>query len=223
MERALLTDLFDALDSRPICGQIEAWAASQGYMRLIGLDEAGRGPLAGPVVAAAVALPSPCEILGIDDSKKLSESRREALFDQIREKALGYGISIVGPEEIDTLNILHASMAAMARAHKGLIEAHPDLAQALVLVDGNRRAPITAPVEQRTIVKGDARSLNIAAASILAKVTRDRLMREYDKRWPVYGFAQHKGYPTGAHRAALRVHGPCEIHRRSFKLTGEDA
>jgi ribonuclease HII len=214
-------DLFDALDLSPFCGQIEQWAETQGYTQLIGLDEAGRGPLAGPVVAAAVALPAPCPIEGINDSKKLSERRREALYGLICEGALGYAVCVVERDEIDTLNILHASMAAMARAHQAMITEHPTLADALVLVDGNRRAPITHPVEQRPVVKGDARSLNIAAASILAKVTRDRIMVAYDQRWPMYGFAQHKGYPTAAHRAALREHGPCELHRRSFRLLGE--
>ena len=214
-------DLFDALDLSPFCGQIEQWADAQGYAQLIGLDEAGRGPLAGPVVAAAVALPSPCPIAGINDSKQLSERRREALYDVICEGALAYAVSVVDRDEIDTLNILHASMAAMARAHAAVIAEHPELSAALVLVDGNRRAPLLHPAEQRPVVKGDARSLNIAAASILAKVTRDRLMVAYDKRWPVYGFAQHKGYPTAAHRAAIKAHGPCELHRQSFRLLSE--
>ena len=210
------------LDVAPVCGQIEDWARGQGYELLIGLDEAGRGPLAGPVVAAAVALPDPCLVTGIDDSKKLSEARREELFGQIEAAALGHAVCVVGLEEIDTLNILHASMAGMARAHEELVTKHPELTNALALVDGNRRAPIMRPVEQRPVVKGDARSLNIAAASILAKVTRDRLMIEYDAQWPMYGFARHKGYPTAAHRAAIREHGPCPIHRRSFRLLGDD-
>ena len=214
-------DLFDALDLSPVCGQVEQWAQDQGYATLIGLDEAGRGPLAGPVVAAAVALPAPCPIEGINDSKKLTERRREALYDVICEGALAYAICVVERDEIDTLNILHASMTAMARAHQSVITDHPELSDALVLVDGNRRAPLTHPAEQRPVVKGDARSLNIAAASILAKVTRDRLMVDYDRQWPMYGFAQHKGYPTAAHRAAIREHGPCDIHRRSFRLLGE--
>ncbi len=214
-----MTGVLDALDQEPVCGQIESWARDRGYKSLIGLDEAGRGPLAGPVVAAAVALPEPCPIKGINDSKKLTHRQRETLFDLIIAQALGHAVSIVEPAEIDTLNILHASMNAMARAHDMLTRSQPELLAALVLVDGNRRAPIHTSIEQRTIVKGDARSLNIAAASILAKVTRDRLMVRYDAKWPEYGFAQHKGYPTKAHRAALRVHGPCDIHRRSFKLT----
>lgn len=215
-------DLLAALETVPVCGQVEDWARAQGYGLLIGLDEAGRGPLAGPVVAAAVALPDPCPIDGIDDSKKLSEARRELLFEAIRTHALGYAVCVVEHGEIDTLNILHAAMAAMARAHHDLVTRIPELAAALALVDGNRRAPIPSDVEQRPIVKGDARSLNIAAASILAKVTRDRIMVRYDAQWPCYGFAQHKGYPTLAHRAALREHGPCPIHRRSFRLLGKD-
>jgi len=205
-----------------VCGQVEDWARNQGYRELIGMDEAGRGPLAGPVVAAAVALPDPCPIDGIDDSKKLSEARREALFDVIKAQALGFAVCVVGLEEIDELNILHASMMGMARAHRDLVAEHPELAHALALVDGNRRAPLFSAVEQRPVVKGDARSLNIAAASILAKVTRDRVMVAHDARWPAYGFARHKGYPTAAHRAALREHGPCPIHRRSFRLLPED-
>lgn len=216
-------DLFAALDTAPVCGQVEDWARKQGYQQLIGMDEAGRGPLAGPVVAAAVALPDPCPIDGINDSKKLSEAKREALFDRIERHALGFAICVVEHGEIDELNILHASMVGMARAHSALVTEHPNLAQALALVDGNRRAPLSGAVEQRPVVKGDARSLNIAAASILAKVTRDRLMVAYDAKWPAYGFAQHKGYPTAAHRAAIREHGPCPIHRRSFRLLGEES
>lgn len=216
-----MPELFAGLDLIPRCGQLEQWAEAQGYTQLIGLDEAGRGPLAGPVVAAAVALPAPCPIEGINDSKKLSARRREALYDLICDGALAYAVSVVDHGEIDTLNILHASMAAMARAHQTMVAQHANLAGALVLVDGNRRAPLTNSAEQRPVVKGDARSLNIAAASILAKVTRDRLMVDYDRQWPMYGFAQHKGYPTAAHRAALREHGPCEIHRRSFRLLGD--
>jgi ribonuclease HII len=215
-------DLFDLLDTAPVCGQVEDWARRQGYELLIGLDEAGRGPLAGPVVAAAVALPDPCPVDGINDSKKLSGARREELFSLIEAHALGHAVCVVGLEDIEALNILHASMAGMARAHEALVTEHPELAGALALVDGNRRAPIAGAVEQRPVVKGDARSLNIAAASILAKVTRDRLMVAYDAQWPMYGFARHKGYPTAAHRAAIREHGPCPIHRRSFRLLGDD-
>ena len=208
--------------SGPRPGEIEAWAAAQGYLRLVGLDEAGRGPLAGPVVAAAVVLPGPCPIEGLDDSKKLSAARRSALFDEIQHHALAFGVSAAEPPEIDRINILRASLAAMARAWGQVVEQAPALRSALVLVDGRERAPLPADVEQRTFIQGDGRSLHIAAASILAKVTRDRRMLAYHERWPVYGFDRHKGYPTAAHRAAILEHGPCEIHRRSFRLPGVD-
>ena len=202
----------------PRCGEVERWADTQGFTALIGLDEAGRGPLAGPVVAAAVALPWPCPIVGLNDSKALSETKREALFEQVLAGATAYGIAEVSPAEIDQINILRASLEAMRLAYEQVIDARPELAGALVLVDGNQRAPLSGAVDQRPIVKGDARSLNIAAASILAKVTRDRLMVEAHERWPEYGFDRHKGYPTAAHRDALRRVGPCPIHRRSFRL-----
>jgi ribonuclease HII len=209
------------LGGRPnqlLCGQIEAWAAAQGYGRLMGLDEAGRGPLAGPVVAAAVVLPDPCPIVGLDDSKKLTERQREALFEPILQHAVASAISEVDAPTIDRMNILQASLRAMALCWEDIIGDQPDLASALVLVDGNQRAPLPDGVEQRPIVKGDARSLHIAAASILAKVTRDRLMRKHHERWPVYGFDRHKGYPTAAHVAAIHEHGPSPIHRRTFRV-----
>ena len=214
--------LFPAGASRYVCGQIESWARDQGYGQLVGLDEAGRGPLAGPVVAAAVALPDPCPIEGIDDSKRLDEARREALYELIFEHALAVGVSAAEPAEIDEINILRASLAAMARAWAQVVEAQAALRGALVAVDGNQQAPLPRGVEQRTFVKGDARSLNIAAASIIAKVTRDRRMVAYHQEWPVYGFDRHKGYPTVVHREAVRVHGPCPIHRRSFRLPSPD-
>lgn len=224
-----MSDLFAGLDAAAIrCGQTEQWAQSQGYGPLIGLDEAGRGPLAGPVVAAAVALPRPCPIEGLDDSKALSEARREALFDLIVAHADAYGIAAIGPAEIDEINILQASLKAMGEAWRQAVAGAPHLSDALVLVDGNQRAHLPGHVEQRPIVKGDARSLNIAAASILAKVTRDRAMVALDARYPGYGFAQHKGYPTQAHRDAIAALGPSPIHRRSFRMpagpaTGPDA
>ncbi|TNF30052.1 MAG: ribonuclease HII [Deltaproteobacteria bacterium] len=201
-----------------MCGEIERWAAEQGLGPLIGLDEAGRGPLAGPVTAAACALPWPCPIDGLNDSKQLSEARREALFDEIVEHAIAFGLVFVEPDVIDELNILHASLLGMAHAREQLVERAPQLATAVALIDGNQRAPLPPDVDQRTIVKGDARSLNIAAASILAKVGRDRYMVAADAEYPVYGFAKHKGYPTRAHQLALNAHGPCPIHRRSFRL-----
>lgn len=174
-----------------------------------GVDEAGRGPLAGPVVAAAVILDELKPIRGLKDSKVLTEKRREALFDEIRAKALCCSIAEASVDEIDTLNILHATMLAMRRAVEGL-----RLLPAKVLVDGNRLPVLRVPAE--AIVKGDAKVKSISAASILAKVHRDRLCTALDEAHPQYGFATHKGYPTPDHLAALRTHGACVVHRRSF-------
>ncbi len=185
-------------------------AREEGFQLICGVDEAGRGPLAGPVCAAAVILPPDLEIEGLNDSKKLSEKRREALFDVIKEKALAYGIAFASHEEIDEINILQATFLAMKRAVEAL-----DLKPELALVDGNRE-PDLGGISVKTIVKGDSLSANIAAASILAKVTRDRLMVAMDEEYPAYGFAIHKGYGTKAHYAALTEHGPCPIHRRTF-------
>ena len=187
----------------------EKEAMEQGFRMIAGTDEAGRGPLAGPVCAAAVILPFGIEIPGLTDSKKLTEKKREALFPIIQEKALAYAIEFAWVEEIEEYNILHASQNAMRRAVEAL-----NPAADFVLVDGNRSDGF--PVPDRTIVKGDALSLSIAAASVLAKVSRDRLMMEYAKAYPGYGFEVHKGYPTKAHYEALRTLGPCEIHRPSF-------
>jgi ribonuclease HII len=174
-----------------------------------GVDEAGRGPLAGPVVAAAVILDDLHPIAGLRDSKQLSARRRDQLYDEIRAKALCCCIAEASVEEIDQLNILHATMLAMRRAVEGL-----RLPPAKVLVDGNRLPVLKVPGE--AIVKGDAKVPAISAASILAKVHRDRLCEEMHARWPDYGFATHKGYPTAEHLAALRVHGATPVHRRSF-------
>jgi ribonuclease HII len=174
-----------------------------------GVDEAGRGPLAGPVVAAAVILDPQRPISGLADSKALSETRREALAVQIRQQALGFCVAQASVEEIDRLNILQATLLAMQRAVQGL-----QITPALVLVDGNRAPRLGLPV--RTEVKGDARFAEISAASILAKVARDDLMRELDRSFPQYGFAVHKGYPTPAHQQALMLHGASPVHRRSF-------
>lgn len=192
-------------------------AMEEGFSLICGVDEAGRGPLAGPVCAAAVILPPDLELEGLNDSKKLSEKRREALYPLICEQALAYGIAFASEQEIDELNILQATFLAMRRAVEQLGQ-KPDLA----LVDGNRE-PDFGGIPVRTIVKGDSRSANIAAASILAKVTRDRFMLEQDAVYPQYGFAVHKGYGTQKHYAALREFGPCPIHRRSFlkKFYGE--
>ena len=181
----------------------------EGYKAICGVDEAGRGPLCGPVVAAAVILPLGLEIEGLNDSKKLSEKKREALFDVICEKALAYAIAEATPAEIDEINILNASMLAMRRAVEAL-EIPADFA----LIDGNCSRGFNIPTE--TVVKGDAKSYSIAAASILAKVTRDRECMELDREYPEYGIAKHKGYPTKDHMDAVREHGPAPIYRKSF-------
>lgn len=187
----------------------EKRAGEQGFSAVCGIDEAGRGPLAGPVCAAAVILPPDCDIPGLNDSKKLSEKKREALFPVIQEKALAFGVGWATAEEIDRVNILQATFLAMARA----VEALPAPAD-YALVDGNRMPPLPIPGE--TIVKGDATSASIAAASILAKVSRDRLLRRLDEEHPEYGFAKHKGYGTQAHYEAIRKYGLLPEHRRSF-------
>ena len=180
-----------------------------GVTLLSGVDEAGRGPLAGPVYAAAVILPRGCVIEGLDDSKKLSESRREALFDVICAKAVSFGIARAEVEEIEERNILKATFLAMNRALAQL-----DPQPGLALIDGNRNGGIALP--SRCVIKGDASCADIAAASILAKVSRDRYMREIALRYPEYGFEQHKGYGTKLHYERLRQYGPSPIHRPSF-------
>lgn len=181
----------------------------EGFEIVCGIDEAGRGPLAGPVCAAAVILPRDLEIEGLNDSKKLSDKRRRVLFDEITAQAVTYGIAFATEQEIDEINILQATFLAMRRALAQL-SVQPSIA----LIDGNRETDFGLPV--RTIVKGDSLSANIAAASILAKVTRDDFMLEQAKLYPEYGFDIHKGYGTKAHYEALRKYGPCPIHRRTF-------
>jgi ribonuclease HII len=186
--------------------------------RLCGVDEVGRGPLAGSVVAACVVLDLRARpIPGVDDSKKLTHEAREELAPLIRERALAWSLGEASVEEIDALNIYHASHLAMRRALEALASSAPAQAPALVLVDGNRTVPGVAH-PQRALVGGDALSASIAAASILAKVARDRALVEAHALYPQYGFARHKGYATREHRDALRVHGPCPLHRRSFRL-----
>ena len=179
------------------------------YQAICGIDEVGRGPLAGPVVAAAVILPKDCDILYINDSKKLSEKKREMLFDEIMEKAVAVGIGIVGPERIDEINILQATYEAMREAINKL-PVKPDL----LLNDAVKIPGVELP--QISIIKGDAKSASIGAASIIAKVTRDRMMVEYDVVFPEYGFAANKGYGTAVHIEALKELGPTSVHRRSF-------
>ena len=175
-----------------------------------GVDESGRGPLAGPVVAAAVILPEGSNIIGLDDSKKLTHAQREALLERIVSSALAFAIGIVHHEEIDRINILRASLLAMEIAVNRL-ERKPDF----LLIDGNQRTSLLIP--QETVVKGDSKCCSIAAASIVAKVNRDKLMDEYHEHYPEYNFRSHKGYPTREHLEAIRKYGPCPIHRRSFR------
>lgn len=189
--------------------ELENELYAQGYSLLCGVDEAGRGPLAGPVCAAAVILPAGLEIPGLNDSKKLSEKQREALFEPIKAAAKAYGIAFASVEEIENLNILNATFLAMNRAISQL-SPQPELA----LIDGNRNTGITVP--SRCIVKGDSRCADIAAASVLAKVSRDRYMLEMAEKYPEYGFERHKGYGTKLHYEAIRQYGPCPIHRLSF-------
>ena len=184
-------------------------ARQDGFKIICGIDEAGRGPLCGPVCAAAVILPSDCEIEGLNDSKKLSEKKREALYDIIKEQAVAYGIAMASAQEIDEINILQATFLAMRRA-VALLDVQPDYA----LIDGNGKPGLS--IEQRTIVKGDSKSVSVAAASILAKVTRDRYMKEMDRQYPQYAFAQHKGYGTKLHYEKLAEYGLCPEHRRTF-------
>lgn len=189
--------------------EIERGLRQSGYNLIAGVDEAGRGPLAGPVYAAAVILPENCIIEGLNDSKKLSEKKREDLYEVITEKAIAYNIQSVSEQIIDEVNILNAVFIAMNNAALALSPS-PDY----VLVDGNRIHDMKFPCE--TVVKGDSKSKNIAAASILAKVARDRFITEISDKYPEYNFAKHKGYGTKAHVEALLKYGPCEIHRKTF-------
>ncbi|MDR0862947.1 MAG: ribonuclease HII [Oscillospiraceae bacterium] len=189
--------------------QTENALFDEGWSIICGVDEAGRGPLAGPVFAAAVILPRGLLIAGLDDSKKLTPKKRERLYDEIREFATAYAIASASPLEIDELNILNATYLAMNRAIAAL-----DIPPELAVIDGNRATGIA--VANRTLVGGDGKSAQIAAASVLAKVARDRLMLQLAEQYPGYGFERHKGYGTDAHYAALRELGACDIHRRSF-------
>lgn len=189
--------------------ELENELRAKGYTCICGIDEAGRGPLAGPVFAAAVILPVGLEDVGINDSKKLSEKKRDALFDIIKEKAVAYAIASADEKEIDALNILNATFLAMKRAVERL-SVRPEIA----LVDGNSK-PGTG-IEEITVVKGDAKSISIAAASILAKVSRDRYLLELDRQYPQYQFARHKGYPTQLHYEMIKQYGISPVHRLSF-------
>ncbi len=196
--------------------EYELNAKNKGYKAVCGVDEAGRGPLAGPVFAAAVILPEGCEIEGLNDSKKLSEKKREALFDVIKEKAVSWSVASVDEKVIDEINILQATYLAMKNAVEGL-----DVPADYALIDGNRLPPL--PINGETVVKGDAKSMSIAAASIIAKVSRDRFMLEIDKKYPQYHFSKHKGYGTKLHYEMLTEHGISDCHRLTFlkSFTGE--
>ena len=194
--------------------EYERKARNRKFCNIAGVDEAGRGPLAGPVVAAAVIFSSSIDIDGLDDSKKLSAKKRDELFPKIQKSAVAYGVAVVDPKVIDEINILQAARLAMKDAVNQL-KPVPDL----LLIDGNQK--IESSLDQWAIIKGDSKSLSIAAASILAKVTRDRIMDDYHQLYPQYQFNRHKGYGTKLHRALIQEHGPCPIHRSTFKGVSE--
>ena len=200
-------ELFPELEQSTLF--FEAMARRQGYQAVAGIDEAGRGPLAGPVVAAAVILPEYFELPGLNDSKQLSEKKRNELYPLIHEQAISVGIGVSRADEVDQINILQATLKGMNRAVARLTFP-PDF----LLVDGI--TPVPTLIEQKTLKKGDSRSLSIAAASVVAKVVRDRIMVAYDRLFPEYGFARHKGYGSQKHREAVARYGPCVCHRRSF-------
>ena len=183
---------------------------NRGFNMICGIDEAGRGPLAGPVVVASVIMPANSMIEGVNDSKKISEKKREKLYDQILEEAISYGVGIVGQDEIDEINILNATKKGLTMSLKELT-VKPDL----IIVDALTHID-TMGIPYESIIKGDAKCYSIAAASIVAKVTRDRIMRQWDEIYPQYGFINHKGYGTAKHIQALKEYGPCPIHRKSF-------
>ncbi len=189
--------------------EFEEQALAKGYLHICGVDEAGRGPVAGPVCAAAVILPKGKIIEGVNDSKKLTEKKREALFDVIKQEAVSYSIAYASVQEIEEINILNATMLAMKRAVEGL-----DVKADYAMIDGDRMPDLS--VDSECVVKGDARSMSIACASILAKVTRDRLLYQYAQEYPQYHFEKHKGYGTKLHKEALLEYGPCPYHRPSF-------
>ncbi len=201
-------ELFSVTQEHPLQFEHGLWA--QGYERVAGIDEAGRGPLAGPVVAAAVVLPTEADLPGLTDSKKLAPRVREQLYERIRQQAVAVGVGLSSAEEIDEINILQATLQAMSRAVARLKPA-----PGYLLIDGITTLPGSVP--QRTLKKGDSRSLSISAASVIAKVVRDRLMVHYDRCYPGYGFAGHKGYGSAAHRQAIAELGPSPIHRKTFR------
>lgn len=190
--------------------EIEKTVYEEGYNLICGIDEAGRGPLAGPVVVASVVMPKDSMIEGVNDSKKVSEKKREKLYDLITAEAISYGVGIISQEEIDEINILNATKKGLTNSIKEL-KTKPDI----ILVDALREID-TLNIPYRSVIKGDAKIYSIACASIIAKVTRDRIIREWDKVYPQYGFASHKGYGTAKHIAAIKEYGLCPLHRKSF-------
>jgi len=195
--------------------EFEHKALNRGYRQIAGIDEAGRGPLAGPVVSAAVILPENFSGQGITDSKKLSEKKRRALFPYIKKHAICVATGIASHHEIDQINILQASLLSMKRSVENLSQAPDFIIPDFLLIDG--KFTIEMNIDQSAIVKGDSKSISIAAASIIAKVTRDGIMKKLHKKYPLYNFIQHKGYPTKAHKEAILKYGPCPVHRQTFK------
>ena len=200
--------------------KIEEELYTQGITSIAGIDEAGRGPLAGPVVVACVIMPKDSMIEGVNDSKKIAEKKREKLYEQIIEEALGFGVGIISQEQIDRINILHATKEGLTTAIKEMVKDLKEIQRdfdkpEIILVDALTKID-TDHIPYRSIIKGDAKSYSIAAASIIAKVTRDRIMREWAEVYPMYGFEKHKGYGTAAHIAAIKEYGLCPLHRRSF-------
>ncbi|CEG38588.1 ribonuclease hii [Plasmopara halstedii] len=213
-KKALIDKL--AVPPRTLSRQFETRYKAKGYSTVIGVDEAGRGPLAGPVVAAACHVPLDVVIEGVDDSKKILQERREALFELLTtHPSITYAVHVNSAQRIDEINILQASLEAMTKAVNDVTKRLLQKDNIFVLVDGNKLPP-TLDLPAEAVVKGDSKVFSIAAASIIAKVTRDRIMRNYDDQYPQYGLAQHKGYPTRAHVAAIAKHGPCKIHRMTF-------
>ena len=214
MDKQLCASSFSTYPDKTDTFHFERTLIRSGYPCVAGVDEAGRGPLAGPVVAGCVVLPVDCDYTVFKDSKKLTPSRRRKLFDLLHTCGAKIGFAVVSPEEIDKINILQASLKAMALAVSHLSEQHgegPDF----LLIDGKFTAPV--PLPQEALIKGESKSASIAAASIIAKVTRDKLMAEFHEQFPEYNFLKNKGYPTVDHRSAIRKYGPCPIHRRTFK------
>ena len=200
--------------------KIEEELYEKGITSIAGIDEAGRGPLAGPVVVACVVMPKDSMIEGVNDSKKVSEKKRERLYEEIIEEAIGYGVGIISQEEIDRINILNATKEGLTTAIKEMekdlqVKKRKIKKPEIILVDALTKID-TDHIPYRSIIKGDAKSYSIAAASIIAKVTRDRIMRQWDEVYPMYGFAKHKGYGTAAHIASIKEYGLCPLHRRSF-------